>query len=385
MTKLWITLLIATSAAAGVLPRGGWDKDKDNGPSKGGDHWKDHGWKDHGWDKDKYKGGKGRGGDHGHGHDDDDDHDHGHGGHDNGDKGCDLTIEDIMNSPNVPVRVKYPVEAGTGTVADFISSGKIPAVNGTRATLNGELPANLGDASTSKAGASGQFGPQQGTNRNAAMFRYARGGEVVSRQLTPDLQGLQLNLSAGADFEGRKLAVNAQPDVPLPNPDASLRCEYAYEHVLGGNGTTPRGALWALEGYVDLVAADVKQGGIGDCGMGAAVMALAAGGWTRYLKAMFLKRFDTPSPGDRNIVAVFRRDGKVQPVLIDDQLPTLQNANPNCWQYPGFQPVNDAAYPDVTKPTPIFFMPLFEKVSALASWPAAASGPPCPSHEHGQS
>lgn len=368
MTKLWLTLLLATSAAAGVVPRGNWDDNKD--ASRGKDGWHgdkgkndgDNG-KHGGWDKDK--GGKG------HDRDGPDGHDKGHGGKDDkghggkpgkpGDKNCDLTIEDIINRPNVPVTVTYPIGPNQGTVKDFIDSGKIPVWNGTRDLLNGQLPANLGDASTSKAGATGQFGPEQGTNSNAAMFRYHGGPSVVARQFNPDLQ---LNLSIGAaDYEARKLDLAAQPEIPLPNPDAKLRCEYAYEHVLGGNGTVSKGALWALEGYVNLVAADVRQGGIGDCGMGAAVQALAAGGWTRYLTSMFLKRFDTPNAGDRNIVAIFRRDGKVQPVLIDDQLPILQNANPNCWQYPGFQPVNDAAYPDVTKPTPIYFMPLFEKVS----------------------
>lgn len=370
MTKLWLSLLLATTAAAGVVPRSNWGSNDDNkDASHGNDHWKGKDGKDDngkhwGWDKDK--GGKG------HDRDGDNGHDKGHDGKD-GDKGHggkpggkDLTVEDIMNHPNVPVEVTYPIGPNTGTVKDFIDPGKIPVWNGTRDLLNGQLPANLGDASTSKAGATGQFGPEQGTNSNAAVFRYH--GSVVARQYNPDLQ---LNLSIGAaDYEGRKLDLTAQPDLPLPNPDRQLRCEYAYEHVLGGNGTTPKGALWALEGYVDLVAADVRQGGIGDCGMGAAVQALAAGGWTRYLTRMFLKRFDTPNAGDRNIVAVFRRDGKVQPVLIDDQLPTLRNANPNCWQYPGFQPVNDAAYPDVTKPTPIFFMPLFEKVSPAS----AASG-----------
>lgn len=112
------------------------------------------------------------------------------------------------------------------------------------------------------------------------------------------------------------------------------------------------------------MAADVKQGGIGDCGLGASIMALAAGGWTPYIKKMFVKQFDG---NERNIVANFHKDGTVYPVTIDDQLPVLQNANAFCWPYPGYQPVNDAADPGPNgnyPPTPIFFMPLFEKAYA---------------------
>jgi hypothetical protein len=328
--------------------------------------------------------GDGKDGGRGHGKDDKGDHDgkhggkdkdkDGHGGRDQGgkvgkDKDCedDLTDDElvtwIIDNPNVNTEFCLDNSVNDGScLVDLVDSGRIPTSNTTAPLLNGTLPATLFNATNPGTsygglnvnGTNSTHTPLQGTNQNADTF--SGGIRAFS---------LQLNLTGSTtDWNALRVSPGAQPEVPLPNPEPSLRCEYAYEHVLGGAGTTSKGALWALEGYVDLVAADVKQGGIGDCGAGAAIMALAAGGWTQYIKQMFVKSF---SGDTRNIVAVFRKDGTTYPTLIDDQLPVLQNANPNCWPYPGYQPVNDAADPGPDgsyPPTPIFFMPLFEKALA---------------------
>jgi hypothetical protein len=84
------------------------------------------------------------------------------------------------------------------------------------------------------------------------------------------------------------------------------------------------------------------------------------------------------------MVVNFQKDGMTYPVLIDDQLPILQQQNGNCHNYAGYQPVNDAALPDADgsyPPTPILFMPLLEKAFAKfldfqPDWRWTPSGPP---------
>lgn len=344
--------------------------DKDDGAKGHGDEHDHggHGDKDkghgHGHDHHNHDGGHNGGHDGGHGDDHNGDHGDHDGSHDSG-KDCTIPTETpgivtcILDNPVVPnpaINLPSSINNG-GTLSDLVNNGSIPTANNTAPQLGDNLPANLFNSSTQATsygglnvtGANASFTPPQGTNANAIVFP---GRARTQRPVTRSAE----------HYHAARQQLDTQPDPPSPNPDPTLTCNYAYEHVLGGNSTVPKGALWAIEGYVNLVAADVHQGGIGDCGMGAAVMALAAGGWTKYLTHMFTK---TNFEGDsRVITATFQKDGKTTPVLIDDQLPVLQNANPNCWPYPGYQPVNDAAYPDLSKPTPIFFMPLFEKAFA---------------------
>jgi hypothetical protein len=92
-------------------------------------------------------------------------------------------------------------------------------------------------------------------------------------------------------------------------------------------------------------------------------MSLASGGWTSRIKNSFTR----VGQGEGSYEVLLKKDGVTQRIAIDDQLPVLTNANPSCWPYPGFQPVLDAAFPAPGggyPPTPIFFMPLFEKAFA---------------------
>ncbi|BEI82010.1 hypothetical protein CcaverHIS002_0211700 [Cutaneotrichosporon cavernicola] len=384
----------------------GWKGD-DHGHDgwKGDDHGHD-GWKgdDHGHDE--WKGGDDKGGDKGHGggknclarrngspgmgsfyskgwdngddkwdkHGDGKGHDDGHGGgHDGGHGGghggddCpdpyseEDTTKWILNNPSVLVNVVLPLRDIEIPIIEILDEGIVPIINRTApvldlnerpALLNGSSPATIWGGITSP-GMNATFRPVQGTNKNADVFASS----------SPDSAFPQRK---------RQVAINSQPDL-LP----AGMCTYQYQHVLGGDGSASRGALWALEGYVDLVAADVQQGGIGDCGMGAAIMSLASGGWTRYIKNSFVR----VGEGEGSYEVLLKKDGVTQRIAIDDQLPVLTNANPMCWPYPGFQPVLDAAFPgpDGTyPPTPIFFMPLFEKAFAkfLDANPAWKSAKP---------
>lgn len=359
----------------------GWDCGNHGGGKD--HHGGDHGGKDGGkhggechipWQK--RTGGHGMGGYYDHGWDHpghyDGDYDHHKGGHDGhkgghggggGDKHCpdptniDDTVDEIVKHPGVVVDVTLPLRENNGSIVEIIDSGMVPVINHTAPVLgggdlpafhNGSSPATTWGGITSE-GMNATHRPAQGTNANAAVFEHA-GSTVRFRR----------GALAAAK---RQITLNSQPDPPTPNPDPALSCQYSYQHVLGGDGSPSRGALWALEGYVDLVAADVQQGGIGDCGMGAAIMALASGGWTKLIKNSFVRT----GAREGSYEVLLKKDGTTQRVAIDDQLPVLTNANPNCWPYPGYQPVNDAAFPGPDgsyPPTPIFFMPLFEKAFA---------------------
>lgn len=330
----------------------------------------DHGWDHPGhYDGDMdHKGGKGHDGHGGEGgdggHDGNGGHDDGHhGGHDdcpNPDDAEGTSIW-IINNPSVTVNVTFPLRENNGSVLEIVESGVVPMVNRTAPILNSwDLPA-LKNASTGPAtiwggiisgGMNSTFRPEQGTNQNAGAFRSSMGG------LSSRSRSIGSSAARAVAAAKRQTSINAQP---IPPP--STTCTYEYQHVLGGDGSPSRGALWALEGFVDLVAADVQQGGIGDCGMGAAIMALASGGWTKYIKNSFVRTGE----GEGSYEVLLKKDGVTQRMAIDDQLPVNTPASFACWPYPGFQPVNDAAFPGPNgdyPPTPIFFMPLFEKAFA---------------------
>ncbi len=284
------------------------------------------------------------------------------------------TVAEIIDHPTVPVNETLPVTADNTTVADMVDNEIVPTTNITDPVLDpGMMPALMnastgGDATgfggITSPGMEGGERPPQGTSANVA-FDSNTGKSMMARR-SPQAAKRDLY-----EAKKRQITVNAQPNPPAqksevdePNPDK--RCAYdRYEHVLGGDGSPSRGSLWALEGYVDLVAADVQQGSIGDCGLGASVMALAAGGWTRYLKNSFTR----VGSGEGSYEVLLKKDGATQRIAIDDQLPVRTAGSSSwCWPYPGYQPVEDAVIdstsPGGYKKTPIFFMPLLEKAFA---------------------
>ncbi|KAL1407440.1 hypothetical protein Q8F55_006873 [Vanrija albida] len=249
----------------------------------------------------------------------------------------------------IPHRIKVAADGGSGSGNDNVHDigGNLTAQE------NGAAPSGT-DAAPPPPPPADTALPIAGTNEDAP--------DVGA----PAQQGFSLT---DPDYHAAMIAGGSQPSLPVPNTDPTKKCEYKFTNVLGGGGTTQIGELWALEDYVNLVPADVQQGGIGDCGMGAGIMALVTSGYMRYLKRSVIKLFDRPNAGDRTIGFAFKYGGNTDIVIVDDTLPTLSNANSRCWPYLGYQPVNDAgkqaadgSYP----PTPIFFMPLFEK--AMAKW-----------------
>ena len=83
----------------------------------------------------------------------------------------------------------------------------------------------------------------------------------------PDVQQdttVAFSFTGTTDYFGALSDPESQPS--FPEKDG---CIYEYKSVLGGgNGSVPaEGGLWALEGYVWLTPANVRQGSIGDCGV----------------------------------------------------------------------------------------------------------------------
>ncbi|KAJ9127299.1 hypothetical protein QFC24_000706 [Naganishia onofrii] len=166
---------------------------------------------------------------------------------------------------------------------------------------------------------------------------------------------------------------NPEDNPSFPETDG---CSYTYQSVLGGgNGSVPAaGGLWALEGYVWLTPANIRQGTIGDCGMGSAIMSLASQGigrqsWTYYLAKLIDSVTIVTSADGKPVKQLsfhFKYPGKEAIVLIDDTLPTLTSGA--CGTYLGFQPTPDAVCQNpstgVYDPTNVFFVPLLEKAFA---------------------
>lgn len=87
--------------------------------------------------------------------------------------------------------------------------------------------------------------------------------------------------------------VDSTPQLPPPTS-----CVYEYQSVLGGSYQTPYGSLWNIESgdLSDLLSIeDVVQGAIGDCGLGAAVMAMITSGNVEYLRGLTGRSFRSQS------------------------------------------------------------------------------------------
>ncbi len=119
-------------------------------------------------------------------------------------------------------------------------------------------------------------------------------------------------------------------------------CVYAYKHSLGDYNVpqTPINVIRPKD--ADTVLGDVRQGGIGNCGFGASILALV-GNNQRILLRDVLKLY-TSSPGIYFVVATFKSFVKggtpaSHPVHLDDSLPFLDTARStgNCYPNLGYQ------------------------------------------------
>lgn len=160
---------------------------------------------------------------------------------------------------------------------------------------------------------------------------------------------------AGVNYEKALADPTKQPELP-----AGGKCQYAYAHQ-AKNG----GALSIFEsGTSPIVDTNVKQGGIGDCGLGASVGAIASTGHAKLLQDRLKVTGNTYE---------FRLSyqGKDVTVAVDDQLPALSGGLSTCNPFLGFQPAG---------PSKTLFTALLEKAVAKlqSAYPEAKTYPDHP-------
>lgn len=148
------------------------------------------------------------------------------------------------------------------------------------------------------------------------------------------------------DYKEAMRSPETQPTLPVPDPSvpANATCEYTYVNVFGG--AENKGAhLWANGQGDNLVPVDVLQGGIGDCGMGASILALVTSGYLGYIRQSILQLYAPPllGGGGAKMSFNFRSGNDTDVVFVDYALPKLspKNTAPGCWDYLGFQAVAD--------------------------------------------
>lgn len=145
---------------------------------------------------------------------------------------------------------------------------------------------------------------------------------------------------AGVDYVKALLDPTKQPALFKPYGD----CVYSYEHQAKSGQLT----LWE-SGTSPIVDVNVAQGGIGDCGFGASIGALALGGHSQYLK-------DRVKVNGTTWEFKFTYKGEDHIVRVDDQLPyRLPTAGQNCNNFLGYQPAG---------PAKSWYVPLVEKATA---------------------
>ncbi|WOO78489.1 uncharacterized protein LOC62_02G002036 [Vanrija pseudolonga] len=244
----------------------------------------------------------------------------------------------------IPMRVKLPADGGSGS-----GNTNVNDIAG-NLTAHRALPSAPPSSSADTPGKSKP--PIAGTNVHAP-------GVGLPPLLTltttpPDYHRLMVN-------------PHMRPHLPVPSTDTDAHdgCKYEYVKMLGLDGSTPLAQLWAGTENYNLVLADVQQGGIGDCGMGAAILALLTAGCHQNIRQSVYDPHDLPEDDQvgSSILFKFQNGNTTDLVFVDDALPKrTEGARDKCWPYLGYQP----AYDGGAGTSPTIFMPLFEK--AFAKW-----------------
>lgn len=156
---------------------------------------------------------------------------------------------------------------------------------------------------------------------------------------------------AGVDYVKALLDPTKLPALFRDGP-----CEYGYSHQATSGPLT----LWET-GSSPIVDVDVAQGGIGDCGFGASIGAIALTGHSQYLK-------DRVKVNGTTWEFKFTYEGKDHIVRVDDQLPAKTGGHDGCPPFLGYGPAG---------PAKSWFVPLAEKAAAklLDAFPEIRSHP----------
>jgi hypothetical protein len=148
------------------------------------------------------------------------------------------------------------------------------------------------------------------------------------------------------------------PEVAMVNalaqpgaPGAQDECSFIYKPFLSGSKASTR---VPFRRPAPFEPTDVKQGGIGDCGLGAALLALRGNNQNSVLSRTLTQvAFPPEKPVYR---AIFYATGTAVDVFIDDYLPTVDTSDGVCER-----PESPASY---RAPHGNYYVPLFEKAWA---------------------
>ncbi|EKD03270.1 hypothetical protein A1Q2_02380 [Trichosporon asahii var. asahii CBS 8904] len=156
---------------------------------------------------------------------------------------------------------------------------------------------------------------------------------------------------AGVDYVKALLDPTKQPAI-----FQLAHCSYAYSH----QATTGTLSLWE-SGTSPLIDVNVAQGGVGDCGFGSSIGAIALTGHSQYLK-------DRVKVNGTTWEFKFTWKGEDHIVRVDDQLPAATGGE-NCNGFLGYQPAGPT--------TKSWYVPLAEKAAAklLDAYPEIRSNP----------
>ncbi|EJT50357.1 hypothetical protein A1Q1_00378 [Trichosporon asahii var. asahii CBS 2479] len=159
---------------------------------------------------------------------------------------------------------------------------------------------------------------------------------------------------AGVDYVKALLDPTKQPALFKDSP-----CDYAYSR----QATSGPLNLWE-KGSSPLVDTNVAQGGVGDCGFGSSIGAIALTGHSQYLK-------DRVKVNGTTWEFKFTWLGKDHIVRVDDQLPAKIGGPDWCNRFLGYQPAG---------PSKSWYVPLVEKAAAklLDAYPEIRSYPDQP-------
>lgn len=167
-------------------------------------------------------------------------------------------------------------------------------------------------------------------------------GNLVKRQATEDwseygtwkkssplIGTTSSDKRTAADFQKALTDPNAQPATPTGG-----NCTYGYANSY----PSPALTIWD-SGTSPVSDLDVHQGGIGDCGIGAAVASVAANGYAHILK-------DRLSISGHSYTFTLSWKGVDHKVVVDDKLPILVSGPEHCSDLLGFRPSgpNNSSY-----------------------------------------
>ncbi|KAF2396643.1 hypothetical protein EJ06DRAFT_559760 [Trichodelitschia bisporula] len=185
-------------------------------------------------------------------------------------------------------------------------------------------------------------------------------GTNANSEFINNSPGFNLVRPNAAQFEAGRLNPQATIFLPGGTPPG---CVYEFQPQLGFDGSAPKGVL--LNPGVPLRRDDILQVNVGDCGLGAAVLAIIAAGMGEQLErrlvrpagAAFLQAtFDVPGLSSAALPGRTVRTTTPVTLRIDDALPVAR-AGTGC-------SASHLGFVGSTGPPPVLFMPLLEKAVA---------------------